>query len=408
MKSKKIICLLLLFLMVILTFNINSYAVTLPELTITSYSYAVGDKMRYDDIKDVEVEKTLQLYAVIARGNEMIIDDNDDSIGFFVDEANLSGVTWTSSNDNVATVDNNGKVTGIAEGNTFITAKYNNEIANYELNVKSNTENQIFHVTLRVGNEGGKITSERGLATDVEQGGNLKIYICPEEGYEIDKVLVDNNAIDLNTLVYEKDNPNALSEDGVAVYTFTNVNKDYTIEAYYKKKSNTENQVFHVTLKAGNEGGTITSEQGLATDVEQGGNLKVYICPEEGYEIDKVLVDNNSIDLNTLVYEKDNPNALSEDGVAVYTVTNANKNYTIEAYYKKKSNTNSTKFHVSLGTSEKNNSTTINNTTKNNTTNTITILPYAGENQIIFVLLVSSIVMAISTYMGYKKYKKIG
>ena len=79
--------------MMILTFNINSYAVTLPELMITSNNYAVGDKMRYDDVKDVEVEKTLQLYAVIAHGNEMLIDDNYDSLGWFVDEANLSGAT---------------------------------------------------------------------------------------------------------------------------------------------------------------------------------------------------------------------------------------------------------------------------------------------------------------------------
>ena len=91
--SKKIICLVLVILMMILTFNINSYAVTLPELMITSYNYSVGDKMRYDDVKDVEVEQTLQLYAVIAHGNEMLVDDNYDSLGLFVDEVNLNGVT---------------------------------------------------------------------------------------------------------------------------------------------------------------------------------------------------------------------------------------------------------------------------------------------------------------------------
>lgn len=241
MKSKKIICLLLVILMMILTFNINSYALTLPELEITSNNYAVGDKMRYDDVKDVEVKKTLQLYAVIAYGNEMMVDDNYDSLGWFVDEANLSGATWTSSNNSIATVDNNGKVTGVAEGKANITVNYNNESATYEINVISNTEKTSFYVTMRVRTKGGTITSERGLlagATSVEKGKDLKIYICPSEGYEIDKVLVDNKAIDLKTLVYEKNNPNAGSEDGVAVYTFTNVSKDYTIEAYYKKKLN--------------------------------------------------------------------------------------------------------------------------------------------------------------------------
>ena len=298
MKSKKIICLVLVILMMILTFNINSYAVTLPELMITSYNYAVGDKMRYDDVKDVEVEQTLQLYAVIAHGNEMLIDDNYDSLGWFVDEANLSGTTWTSSNNSIATVDNNGKVTGVAKGKATITAKYNNETANYEVNV---IEKTLFYVTMRVKTEGGSITSEQGLvagATSVEKGKNLKIYICPDEGYEIDKVLVDNALIDLKTLVYEKNNPNAASEDGVAVYTFTNVSKDHTIEAYYKKKSNSS--------------------------------------------------------------EPTNPSSSDIP------------------------------------------------TTKSDSTTSPTILPKTGENKIIFVLLISSIAIVTFTYVGYKKYKKIG
>ena len=298
MKSKKIICLVLVILMMILTFNINSYAVTLPELMITSYNYAVGDKMRYDDVKDVEVEQTLQLYAVIAHGNEMLIDNNYDSLGWFVDEANFSGVTWTSSNNSIATVDNNGKVTGVAKGKATITAKYNNETANYEVNVIERTS---FYVTMRVGTEGGSITSEQGLVagkTFVEKGKNLKIYICPDEGYEIDKVLVDNEAIDLSSLVYEKNNPNAASEDGVAVYTFANVSKDHTIEAYYKKKSNSS--------------------------------------------------------------EPTNPSSSDSP------------------------------------------------TTKSDSTISPTILPKTGENKIIFVLLISSIAIVTFTYVGYKKYKKIG
>ena len=109
----------------------------------------------------------------------MLIDDNYDSLGWFVDEANLSGATWTSSNNSIATVDNNGKVTGVAEGKTTITAKYNNETANYEVNVISNTEKPSFYVTMRVRTEGGSITSEQGLvsgATSVEKGKDLKIY----------------------------------------------------------------------------------------------------------------------------------------------------------------------------------------------------------------------------------------
>ena len=196
----------------------------------------------------------------------------------------------------------------------------------------------MFNVSMRVRTNGGSITSERGLATSaIENGKDLKIYISPDEGYEIEKVLVDNKAIDLKTLVYDKNNPNAASEDGVAVYTLKNINKDYTVDVYYKAKSNTEKTTFNVSMRVRTNGGSITSERGLATSaIEKGKDLKIYISPDEGYEIEKLLVDNKAIDLKTLVYDKNNPNAASEDGVAVYTFKNINKNHTVEVYYKTK------------------------------------------------------------------------
>ena len=89
---------------------------------------------------------------------------------------------------------------------------------------------------MKVATKGGIITSERGLATYMSKGENLKVYMSPDEGYEIDKVLVDNKTIDLKTLVYDKNNPSAASEDGVAVYTFKNIDKNHTVEVYYKAK----------------------------------------------------------------------------------------------------------------------------------------------------------------------------
>lgn len=138
MKNKRIILLFSILLLIILPFNIKSYAVTVPELMITSNNYSVGDKMRFDDeIENVEVGKSLQLYAVIAHGNEMHIPDNPDSTGWFVDEVNLSGVNWISSNTNIATVSSSGLVIGVSEGKATITAEYNGETANCELNIKA-------------------------------------------------------------------------------------------------------------------------------------------------------------------------------------------------------------------------------------------------------------------------------
>ena len=139
MKSKKVICLVLLILMMIVTFNINSYAILSPYLEISSYNYSNGDKMTQNEKKEVEVEETLQLYALMAYGRDF--EENPEDFGIFVYETNLSGVTWTSNNNEIATVDNTGKVTGVAEGKATITVTYNGESANYEINVKPKSDN---------------------------------------------------------------------------------------------------------------------------------------------------------------------------------------------------------------------------------------------------------------------------
>ena len=152
MKSKKNICLVLVILMIILTFNINSYSVTEPRFGISSYNYSKGDKMTKKETKKVEIGKTLQLYALKKYGRDF--EENPKDLGIFVSDANLSGVTWTSNNKEVATVDNTGKVTGVAEGDATIIAEYKGIRDTYEVNVIEKTilskigENQIILVLL--------------------------------------------------------------------------------------------------------------------------------------------------------------------------------------------------------------------------------------------------------------------
>ncbi|MBQ3409707.1 MAG: Ig-like domain-containing protein [Clostridia bacterium] len=133
MKSKKIVCLFLVIIMMFFAFNMNSYAVTLPWFSISSNNYSKGDKITLDENNELGVGETLQLYGMMIYGNEMYDPENPDSVGRFVDETNLNGVTWTSSNEGIAIVDNTGKVTGVAEGKTTIKAEYNGEDEEYEV-----------------------------------------------------------------------------------------------------------------------------------------------------------------------------------------------------------------------------------------------------------------------------------
>jgi len=134
MKSKSIICLLLIIFM-FFAFSINSYASTALQLNITSNNYAIGDELSAD-VKVVEIEKDLQLYAVLITGEE-----TGDDTRRIVKDTNLGGVIWTSSDEDIATVDDMGKVTAHAEGWVTITAVSEDSpnIASYSLKITDST-----------------------------------------------------------------------------------------------------------------------------------------------------------------------------------------------------------------------------------------------------------------------------
>lgn len=191
MKNKIIFCLIFAFVILLLTINMNSYAVTLPELKITSNNYSAKDKFNLDEINHVEVENTLQLYTVIAHGNDMMFDNNPDSLGWFVDEANLSGVTWSSADTEIATVDNNGKVTGVTEGKTTITAKYNGESANYEIDVIAKSSSDFTGLVLVANN----LTPQPALVLNKEYGFWIYLYNIPDTEKGNVKVTIDNEDV---------------------------------------------------------------------------------------------------------------------------------------------------------------------------------------------------------------------
>ncbi len=136
--KNKIISLFIIFIISFFIFNIKSLANTEPELGITSNDYTIGENMKYGEATNIRVNETLQLYAIIIHRNDICPIDSDIECGTFVDETDLENVTWTSSDTEVATVDNTGKVTGLSVGTSTITAKYNNETANFEIKVNSN------------------------------------------------------------------------------------------------------------------------------------------------------------------------------------------------------------------------------------------------------------------------------
>ena len=132
-------------LLVCLFLNITYVnAVTLSTLDVSSVSYKQGDKVDSSkDVKEVTAGSSLQLYAMITYGNDMATPETE--VGIYVSKAKATGVTWTSSDSSIATVDSTGKVKGIKEGSVTITATsidtdiqdQTGNTATYEITVKA-------------------------------------------------------------------------------------------------------------------------------------------------------------------------------------------------------------------------------------------------------------------------------
>ena len=121
--------LLTLFLAVLLMLpfaaGIQLKAVTPPIFGITSNDYSVGShKINRPEKHEIETGETLRLYGIAKYGNDLCIPGEEDSLGWYVDSELSEGITWTSDDPGIASVDKNGTVIGIREGKTVIRAEY--------------------------------------------------------------------------------------------------------------------------------------------------------------------------------------------------------------------------------------------------------------------------------------------
>lgn len=133
MKSKKIV-LFLLFMVGFFAFYSHPKAVTDPYLAITSNQYEEGDKKDKDDTHSIGEGVSIQLYAVMQYGNDICIEEME--CGIYILDGNVLDVTWESSNPEVVSITETGKITGVKAGNATITATHDEYTATYDIEVE--------------------------------------------------------------------------------------------------------------------------------------------------------------------------------------------------------------------------------------------------------------------------------
>lgn len=209
MNKKKFIYLLLVVMVAFLTFNMNSYAM-IKGLIITSNDYSPENEMSLDEINYVEVGKTLQLYAIIGYTSGTHHTDFPNSMGWYVQETNLSGVTWASNNTEIARVDNTGQVTGVSEGETTITASYNGESVTYDIIIMPEGDKEYVGIHF--------IPSTEPMILNKEIALHMELYNIPSTEKENIKVTIDNENIAKLIEIGEMQNSSSSVRKMVSVY----------------------------------------------------------------------------------------------------------------------------------------------------------------------------------------------
>ncbi|MEK5437001.1 MULTISPECIES: glycoside hydrolase domain-containing protein [Paenibacillus] len=163
---------------------------------------------------------------------------------------------------------------------------------NGEIGESSNT------ITASAGDNG---TISPNGAVVVNEGDDQTFTFNPNNGYEVDEVLLDGTAVSVTG----------------SVYTVTNITADHTINVTFKQKETGGENSKTITASAG-ENGTISPNGAVV--VNEGNDQTFTFNPNNGYEVDEVLLDGTAV-------------SVTEN---VYTVTNITADHMINVTFKQK------------------------------------------------------------------------
>ena len=181
---------------------------------------------------------------------------------------------------------------------TAQTYTFENVQADHDIDVYFSSDPVVTHDVTASSGENGSISPEG--VVHVREGSTRRFDFIPDEGYEVDKVFVDN--VEITNLASKE------------YYNVANVTEDHTIHVTFKKLPVQYNVT--VLVSGHNVDAHTVSPKGV-TPVWEDGSFSVTFAPFAGYEVEKVLVNNSLV---------------TADGS--YSIASVNADTTIEVFFK--------------------------------------------------------------------------
>lgn len=221
------------------------------------------------------------------------------------ENATNKDVEWTSDNEDVAIVNQNGVVTALSAGTANITVKTLDGNYSSTTIVNVTAENEPTYTLTLGAVSNGSISASN---TNCIEGQTITLSAQPNDGYKFKS--------------WDSSNGGTFADANASSTTFTMPANNTTITATFEKKSSTPTgggggggaPSYKITVTQG-ENGTISPS---STSVTKNGNKTFTIVANEGYEIEDVIVDGESV-----------------GAVTSYTFEKVTKAATITAKFKK-------------------------------------------------------------------------
>lgn len=264
-----------------------------------------------DIVIEATVTKEYKVTAVPSEGGTITLNDKDKAELTVDENTTVKMGVNAKEGYQISSVAINGELQTIDNKKEFVK----------DIEVKENVEitaafEKVYTVTITY-NENGVVLSEpeiTGGSVEVVEGKTLKITADPDENYRVSEVVI-NDEVDETITGNNFDSDDKYEKE-------LKVNKDYTIKVTFALNRYT------LTVSTSENGKVkLDTEELLAKTVDYNGSIKVSLCPEDGYVVETIKL--NDVAVGSLT---------SDDNDIYFMVNDIKEDQKVDVTFKKSAN----------------------------------------------------------------------